>query len=621
MTTITEKWLKKVRKAEKKLKDKHRPDAEKAEKHYYNDEANKVELPIYWSSVQVQRSALYAQPPNPEIRSRNNDVNNPQSKEISKTLEEAISYQIDQSDFHSDAKRGVLDFLVTDLGVCRVRLDVETSQVANPFLEGGVEDVITHQDVYIDHWPWERFIYDIGKDWQECDWICYVHYMTASEVKKQFDHDISKQALNVTKDEKNGKVTVYEIWDKEKRTVYDIYEGKDTPLRVRKDPLNLKDFYDCPKPLISNMRSAKFIPQSDYKQIARQLEIINKLEARIDRLTETIKYRGMYESSITGLAKLEKAPDGKFVPVEGLLAMLGGGNAANFDKAIATLPIIEQAQVVQILQQQKTEAKEQIYEITGLSDIIRGNTKASETATAQQIKGQWASVRLQDKQSAINSWLRAIMRLYAEIISEHFTADVLTRMTGVEVTPEMMQIMKNDTLRCYSIDVETDSTIQSDEAQEKQDRMEMVNAFLPILQNIMPAVQQNMMPMEMGKAILLSVIRGFKYTRSLEDMIEGLGDNMSQLQQLQQQLQQQGQQAQQMDMQYQQQLQQAQGMIQQLQGELNNVNMRKEQREDMDKQAEVAKDYAETEKKKAETAKIWQEIQAPMQIGMDAYRV
>jgi len=521
------KWIEKVRKAEKKLQDKHRDYAKKAEKHYYNDKEN-IELPIFYSMVQVQRSALYSRPPNPEIRGRSNDVTNPDSQMIAQTLENAISYQIDCRDFHSDAKRAILDYIVVDLGVCRVRLDVETETQEQITDEMGnvhmVEpyEVVTKQEVYLDHWPWDRFIYDIGKDWEECDWICYKHYMTHKEIQEEYQHDM--EATELSEDVYEGKTCVYEIWDKKTRTVIEMLEGK--VLRERDDPLELENFFDCYKPMISNMRSDKYIPQSEFKQIYRQLDIINVTEQRIDALTKSIKDAGFYDESLTELKQLVNAKDGQLVPVSGLRSMLGTQGVSNFDGMIAKLPILNQAQVLQILQERRKEAKEQIYEITGLSDIVRGATKATETATAQQMKGQWASIRLQDKQSTINNWLKGILGIYAEIISEHFTGQQLQMMTGKEVTPEMQQIMQSDVLRSYSIDVETDSTIQADESQDKADRMEMINTFLPLLQNILPAVTQNQLPADLGKTILLTAVKGFKYGRSLEDMINGLGDNM-----------------------------------------------------------------------------------------------
>jgi hypothetical protein len=51
---------------------------------------------------------------------------------------------------------------------------------------------------------------------------------------------------------------------------------------------------------------------------------------------------------------------------------------------------------------QRTQVLQVIYEVTGISDIIRGGgTKASETATAQQLKAQYGSMRLRRRQDDI----------------------------------------------------------------------------------------------------------------------------------------------------------------------------------------------------------------------------
>ena len=435
MTTVTEKWLKKIRKVEKKLKDKHRDFAERAEKEYYNEKDN-IDLPLWWSSINAKAPTLYAKPPQPEIRSRNKDLSNPLNKAISKVLEEVIRYEIDQSDFDSDAKKGLNDFLITDLGVVRVKYEAETQKVPNEYLEGGYEDVITGQSITLDHWPWKRFLWDIGKDWAECDWICYIHYMTKEEVKKQFKVDISKLIHNPNgDDEKQGKVTIYEVWDKKKKQVLDIYEGKKQPLRVREDKLKLKGFWDCPKPLIVNMRSDKYIPQSDFKQLHRQFTIVNILETRIAELDEVIKYRGFHDESIPDLKKVATLPNGKFAPIKDLQSLNNGAGVPDISKAIAILPIDEPAKAQVILENRKEKAINQIYELTGVSDIQRGATKASETATAQQIKSQYGQVRLMTPQSAVNSWMRNIMRIYAELIAETLHATTIADDDGARDDP------------------------------------------------------------------------------------------------------------------------------------------------------------------------------------------
>jgi hypothetical protein len=57
------------------------------------------------------------------------------------------------------------------------------------------------------------------------------------------------------------------------------------------------------------------------------------------------------------------------------------------------VPVNELATTAQSLYQQREQCKNVIYEITGIADIMRGATMASETATAQTIKNQWGTLR------------------------------------------------------------------------------------------------------------------------------------------------------------------------------------------------------------------------------------
>ena len=64
----------------------------------------------------------------------------------------------------------------------------------------------------------------------------------------------------------------------------------------------------------------------------------------------------------------------------------------------------------------REDIKGQIYEITGISDIIRGQTAASETATAQQIKGQYAGLRLKSMQETVALFASELLRIKAQIV-------------------------------------------------------------------------------------------------------------------------------------------------------------------------------------------------------------
>ena len=57
--------------------------------------------------------------------------------------------------------------------------------------------------------------------------------------------------------------------------------------------------------------------------------------------------------------------------------------------------------------------------------------------------------------NTISQFFRECFRIMAEVISEKFEPHQIQQMTGIEVTPEMQQVMKNDFLRTYTVDVET----------------------------------------------------------------------------------------------------------------------------------------------------------------------
>ena len=75
---------------------------------------------------------------------------------------------------------------------------------------------------------------------------------------------------------------------------------------------------------------------------------------------------------------------------------------------------------------------------------------------------------MRKKQSEIAEYIRDLFRIKAEIIAEHYEPETLAAMTALTNTPEMMQIMRDDKLRGYSVDIESDATIFTDEEEEKR---------------------------------------------------------------------------------------------------------------------------------------------------------
>jgi hypothetical protein len=87
---------------------------------------------------------------------------------------------------------------------------------------------------------------------------------------------------------------------------------------------------------------------------------------------------------------------------------------------VSEMPLDSLAKTIMELENRRDRVKQIIYEVTGIADIVRGASNASETATAQQIKGKWAGLRISSRQSDFAVFARDLIRLKAEIIAERF---------------------------------------------------------------------------------------------------------------------------------------------------------------------------------------------------------
>jgi hypothetical protein len=190
--------------------------------------------------------------------------------------------------------------------------------------------------------------------------------------------------------------------------------------------------------------------------------------------------------------------------------------------------------------------KAQVDEILGISDIVMGVTKASESATAQDIKGRWVGIRLTRKRECVQYTIREMMRIMSQLLGSHITPQNLQRMTQMQMTEEMMQLFTDDVLMMFAIDIETESTVAKDEKEERRAHQEMLNGVAQFAQAVLPMVQQNMLPADTATAILKTSLKPYaRYDRGLEESLNQLPTTQKQLQELNGELQKTGQQLQQ----------------------------------------------------------------------------
>ena len=565
-----EMWFKRVDKA-KELRKNFNTSANNACKRYniIRNEASEegapdVWYPLLWSNVQVIKGAMYTATPNPDVRQRNGQ-NQPDQKIVAMMLERGLTFAVDQHDFNGNIERALTDNLVAGLGQIRVSFDADVNYepIINPETgQPGIDEqtgeplkkpVIKNDQVFTEFVPWDRFYNDPCMDWKECQWVDFIHFLERKDIEEQFGIDPKNEKIQVgetSKKEGKSKYEVHEIWDKRKRRIVFLLRGMTKPLAVKPDLLHLKDFFPCPKPMLSNCQTNKFEGVPDYSFYKVQDIQINRLTQRIINLTSAgTVARGLYDASIQEeMEQLSASDDLEYVPVPNLWGKLTDSEASGsnlWDKVVADFPIRNCTEVISILQAEMQTELQAVYSITGISDIMRGQSKASETAGAQQIKAQAASNRMSIRKQSFHQFIRSIMRIMAEMSAEHLQPSTWQMMTGMPMNPQIDEIMHNDLLRNFSVDIETDSTIAMDDKMNKEMTMEAVNVTTQMLGTLLPMMNQGL-PGDVVKQITMVAMRPFKQSRAFEDAVETIPSTMQQTQQMQQQMQQMGQQMEQM---------------------------------------------------------------------------
>jgi hypothetical protein len=268
------------------------------------------------------------------------------------------------------------------------------------------------------------------------------------------------------------------------------------------------------------------VPIPDFTLYQDQANELDILTDRIDGLVKSLRVRGVYDASQPALQRLLTEGDNNtLIPIDKWMAFSEKGGLRG---SIDLLPIDTLANALLQCYQAQAQIKGQIYEITGISDIIRGQGAASETATAQQIKGQYAGLRLRAMQEAVAMFATELLRLKAQIICTKFQPKTILAYAAAgqmspedqQLIPQALQLIANTPLRSFRIEVDADSLVQLDEGQAKQERVEFLNAFSNFLREAIPAGQATPELAPMLLEMIKFGVAGFKQARTIEGTID-----------------------------------------------------------------------------------------------------
>ncbi|MER8567620.1 hypothetical protein NKH85_17100 [Mesorhizobium sp. M0924] len=595
-------------------------DAEKAVKAYTGETSgrdsnsatalgNTYDFNILFANVETIVPAVINSPPAPDIRRRFADED-PAAKDVGEIIERSIKVQVDDSKLQVELEGQAQDGFLAGRGVVRLRFKSDFVKDTADGLEecgqgegGGRSDKaagsegdgysaddaseagsgngavpsaqatserLANERIEFEAVSWRDFRHGPAKRWSDCPWMSFRFCLSREDEDAAFD--TAMIGIQTTDQEKNERgesgsdLTGWEVWCKKTKKVYFI-DDAGVILKTVDDPLGLTNFFPIATPVQPIELTGRLMPVnpfSVYCKLADELDLTTK---RIAVITNHMKVKGWYPGDAGDIANMLAADDAEFVPIGNTDIWAANGGLSG---AVAFWPVEKFILVLRELYSAREQTKQAIYEITGISDIVRGASKAGETLGAQQIKTQWGSLRIQKMQRMMERGARDLFVMMSEIIPAKFSHETLQQMTGVhliptqqdmtpipppaappqgaQVPPEMQQqyeqavaaaqaaekarkaklaqmqatqqLLGQKLSSMYRIDVESDSTVKADLSRQKAEAAEFLQAAGAYWAAVGPLVQAGDLSKEVAVEIFAANSRLFNLGKSVEDTLE-----------------------------------------------------------------------------------------------------
>lgn len=385
-----------------------------------------AELDLFWSSFEVMKVAVYARPPQPAVATMFKDKRRLQS-ETAEILERVGTSVFERSGIHDVMCHVRDDLLFAARGVIWLTYTSDSDG----------------QRVEPEHVDRKDFRHEPARKWCEVGWVARRAWMTRRDMRKRFaktSGDAYKNARLMTQREAeqdgaadtSRKASVWEVWHKADNKVYWVSEGCDVLLDERAPPLKLKDFFPCPRPAYATLERRSLVPSPDYLRYSSHFNQINAMTSRIYVLIDKVRMQGLIPAGgdiADAVEEMLRSDDDQILIKVPSAALMQSGATG----LVTWIPLAELAQAITGLIEARTQLINDFYQLSGISDIMRGATEADETLGAQRLKSQYGSVRVQEKIREMQRIAADTVRIACEIIAQYFTRENILDMSQMEV--------------------------------------------------------------------------------------------------------------------------------------------------------------------------------------------
>ena len=535
-------WKNRLATAKKKWNEYH--ELVKEIRKYYINKSKNNKQNIFWSSIETLKPFIYFKAPVPYVE-RKSKQNNPVEAAACQILEKALIWDLEQQDFDGVIKYARNDYLISGLGLTYEKFEPVIEQVQTQMqdvdpITGEMISIDTVAEVMTDAKVTTNYIdpHDIIVDttnvkvWEDVEWVAQSIKMTKQEVIDQFGEKYAEKLLDGTielEKDKESETTVYRIWDKKKKQVLYVSEVLDEFLRVDDDFLKIDGFFPFPKPVFATLDNHGVIPTPDYTEIKCMLDELDGVNKRMKMTMQALKVTGAYDSSFSDLKNMLDA-ENRLIAVSDFDKIREKGGIDGF---VGFMPIGQYIDALQALSERRNQLIQAIYEITGVSDIMRGNSDPQETATAVTKKTNFGTLRNQDRQNDFQRYLTDVLKIKAEVICEQFTPELLAQFAG-NIQPEVfnlaVQLLKTDKIRNLTLGIETDTSfMQSEELEKTNEAVKTIHEMITAAFQVVSA-QPALLPLykQMIESVVVTLPSARQFNTAIDETFNRIAQELAQ---------------------------------------------------------------------------------------------
>lgn len=526
---IVNRWIKEIELAEKTQRQQaFVATADRILRKYINkaDEATigtdhwapNIMYNVLWSNVQVLEPALYSRMPKPVVERTFKDAD-PIGRLASEIAERAIRFNLlrQQDKFNYAMSAVVQDRLLGGRGTAKVCYSadfeaIEDDEGESIQEEGGppAAPKPNTERVELEYVHWTDYLESTARTQYEVRWRKVTMYLTRAECIQEFGEEVGKAIALGTGQPKKRKTNqddeqefmkqaqIHVIEDKASKKIFWISPGyPQAPLKILEDPYKLLDFWSFPLPLVATTTTDSTIPVADYVLYQGLADEYNYVANRLRKIVNCIRLVGAVAKQFAQkLDNITKKNDGDLVPMDAWSSFVEGRGFAGL---IDWVPFQQCAAAIQPLMEYQQSLKAQIDEITSMPDIVRGSSDPNDPVYTQQQKAHWTVIKLVKKQQDVQRFCREVISKMGQMIFEpgFFNDETIWLMAGVgqmdqekqSLFPQALALLRDDRLNTFRIDIETDSTIAIDQADQAGRWFEYANAMKQIVSDIQGVAQ------------------------------------------------------------------------------------------------------------------------------------